>query len=77
MKATSLEQISTDYGIVMEHKEVALATLERKEQVQCVPVFSATDSLNWLDIYLQFNSLHAKIPARPPTRVLHLLVRSY
>ena len=43
MKATSLEQISTDYGIVMEHKEVALATLQRKEQVQCVPVFSATD----------------------------------
>jgi len=33
MKATSLEQISTDYGIVMEHKEVALATLQRKEQV--------------------------------------------
>ncbi|XP_020623366.1 structural maintenance of chromosomes protein 6-like isoform X3 [Orbicella faveolata] len=33
MKATSLEQISTDYGIVMEHKEVALATLQRKEKV--------------------------------------------
>ena len=41
MKATSLEQISTDYGIVMEHKEVALATLQRKERVQCVAIFSA------------------------------------
>lgn len=41
MKATSLEQISTDYGIVMEHKEVALATLQRKEKVQFVAVFSA------------------------------------
>lgn len=41
MKATSLEQISTDYGIVMEHKEVALATLQRKEQVQSVAIFSA------------------------------------
>ena len=42
MKATSLEQISTDYGIVMEHEEVALATLQKKEQVQCVAVFSAS-----------------------------------
>ena len=41
MKATSLEQITTDYGIVMEHKEVALATLQRKEQVQCDVVFRA------------------------------------
>lgn len=41
MKATSLEQISTDYCFVMEQKEVTLATLQQKEQVQCVAVFSA------------------------------------
>lgn len=40
MKATSLEQISTDYCFVMEQKELALATLQQKEQVQCVAVFS-------------------------------------
>ncbi|KAL9969413.1 hypothetical protein ACROYT_G021630 [Oculina patagonica] len=33
MKATSLEQISSDYCFVMEQKEIALATLQRKEQV--------------------------------------------
>ena len=41
MKATSLEQISTDYCFVMEQKEVALATLQQKEQVRCVAIFSA------------------------------------
>lgn len=41
MKATSLEQITTDYGIVMEHKEIALATLQRKEQVHLHLVFRA------------------------------------
>ena len=51
MKATSLEQISTDYGIVMEHKEVALATLQRKEQVQCV-AFLLPDLVNSVDICL-------------------------
>jgi len=34
MKATSLEQIMSDYFFVMEQKDIALATLERKEKVQ-------------------------------------------
>lgn len=38
MKATSLEQMSADYCFVMEQKEIALATLHQKEQVQCVAV---------------------------------------
>ena len=36
MKATSLEQISSDYCFVMEHKEIALATLQKKEEVQYI-----------------------------------------
>ena len=36
MKATSLEQISSDYLFVMEKKNIALDTLQRKEQVLTV-----------------------------------------
>ena len=34
MRATSLEQITSDYYFVMEQKDIALAILEKKEQVQ-------------------------------------------
>ena len=34
MRATSLEQITSDYYYIMEQKGIALETLERKEQVQ-------------------------------------------
>lgn len=38
MRATSLEQITSDYYYVMEQKDIALATLEKKEQVQSMSV---------------------------------------
>ena len=36
MKATSLEQISSDYWSVMENKDIGLALLQKKEQVNVV-----------------------------------------
>ena len=36
MKATSLEQISSDYWSVMENKDIGLALLQKKEQVNAV-----------------------------------------
>ena len=36
MRATSLEQITSDYYFVMEQKDIALAILEKKEQVQTI-----------------------------------------
>ena len=39
MKATSLEQITSDYYFIMEKLELALAILQRKEQVEYVAVF--------------------------------------
>ena len=38
MRATSLEQITSDYYYIMEQKDIALATLEKKEQVQSMSV---------------------------------------
>lgn len=36
MKATSLEQISSDYWSVMENKDIGLALLQKKGQVNAV-----------------------------------------
>ena len=36
MKATSLEQISSDYWSVMENKDIGLALLQKKEGVNAV-----------------------------------------
>lgn len=45
MRATNLEQITTDYYFVMEQKDIALATLGKKEQVWLMSRGSVAETL--------------------------------
>ena len=57
MKATSLEQISSDYWSVMENKDIGLALLQKKEQVNAVILLFVMQS-HVLKTLLKYSKFH-------------------